>query len=112
MDALRPEDPMNVETIDSRVDTVDEAVRKIDELRAAILTLPFFGGGKLVWWKNVNFLDESVVGRSAAVKEALEALIPDLEKVDGESITVVISALAFQKNKAFTKALIKVGEVT
>lgn len=111
-EALQPADPMNAETIDARVDTVDEALAKIDELRAAILTLPFFGGGKLVWWKNVNFLDEGVVGRSATVKDALHALVSDLEKADGESVTVLISALALHKAKAFTKALLKLAEVT
>lgn len=111
-EALQPADPMNVEVIDARVDSVDEAVAKIDELRAAILTLPFFGGGKLVWWKNVNFLDESVIGRSASVKDALEALVPDLEKADGESVTVLISALALHKGKSFTKALLKLAEAS
>lgn len=111
-EALQPADPMNVEVIDARVDTVDEALKKIDELRAAILTLPFFGGGKLVWWKNVNFLDESVVGRSASVKDALFALESDLEKADGESVTVLISALALHKGKSFTKALLKMAEAS
>ncbi len=50
------------------------------------MTLPFFGGGKLVWWKAVNFFDETGVGRHASVKEALESLQPDLEKVDGTSV--------------------------
>lgn len=111
-EALQPADPMNVEIIDSRVETVDEALRKIDELRAAILTLPFFGGGKLVWWKNVNFLDDGVIGRSAQVKEALDALVPDLEKADGESVTVLISALALHKGKAFAKSLLKLAEAS
>lgn len=111
-EALQPADPMNVEVIDARVDTVDEAVSKIDELRAAILTLPFFGGGKLVWWKNVNFLDEGVVGRSATVKDALHALLGDLEKADGESVTVLISALALHKGKSFNKELLKMAETS
>jgi DNA polymerase III subunit delta len=111
-ESMKPSDPMNAEVVDARVDTVDEALRKIDELRAAILTLPFFGGGKLVWWKNVNFLDDSVVGRSASIKEALEKLVTDLEKVDGESVSVLISSLALHKGKAFTKALLKLAETT
>src|SRR5271154_5938016 len=90
---LAPDDAMNFETIDGRADSVDDAIRSVQKVREAIMTLPFFGGGKLVWWKAVNFLDETGVGRHASVKEALEELRPDLEKVDGDSVTLLISAL-------------------
>ncbi|MEM1058592.1 MAG: DNA polymerase III subunit delta [Verrucomicrobiota bacterium] len=109
---LAPEDSMNFEIVDGAVDTVDEAVRSVDEVKAAILTLPFMGGGKLVWWKHLSFLDDSVVGRSARVKEALEALVPELDKVDGQTVTLLVSATAFHKGRAFPKALLKAAEVT
>jgi DNA polymerase-3 subunit delta len=104
---LAPEDAMNLETIDGRADTVDDAARSIAQVREAILTLPFFGGGKLVWWKTVNFFDESGVGRHESVKEALETLLPDLDRVDGTSVTLVISALGIHRGRAFGKAILK-----
>jgi DNA polymerase-3 subunit delta len=107
---LAPDDAMNFETIDGRALTVDEAVNSIAKVREAILTLPFFGGGKLVWWKAVNFFDESGVGRLASVKEALETLLPDLEKVDGSSVTLLISASGLHKGRAFSKALLKIAQ--
>ena len=107
---LAPEDAMNMETIDGRADTVDAAIRSIQQVREAILTLPFFGGGKLVWWKAVNFLDETGVGRHASVKEALETLQPDLERVDGSSVTLLISALGIHKGRSFSKALLKLAQ--
>jgi DNA polymerase-3 subunit delta len=107
---LAPEDAMNLETIDGRALTVDEAAGSIAKVREAILTLPFFGGGKLVWWKGVNFFDETGVGRLASVKEALEALLPDLEKVDGTSVTLLISASGVHKGRAFGKALLKLAQ--
>jgi DNA polymerase III subunit delta len=107
---LAPEDPMNLEIIDGRTTTVDEAVQSIEKVREAILTFPFFGGGKLVWWKVVNFLDETGVGRHASVKEALESLQPDLARVDGTSVTLVISALGIHKGRAFSKALLKLAQ--
>ena len=106
-----PADAMNFEIIDAQVDTVEEAVRKIASLREAILTLPFFGGNKLVWWKNVTFLGDTVAGRSTSVLEALEALAPDLEKVDGLSVTLVISALGVDKRRTFYKTLAKRAEI-
>ncbi|HEX4141446.1 MAG TPA: DNA polymerase III subunit delta [Candidatus Methylacidiphilales bacterium] len=107
---LAPDDAMNFETIDGRALTVDEAVGSIGKVREAILTLPFFGGGKLVWWKGVNFFDESGVGRLASVKEALETLLPDLDKVDGTSVTLLISASGLHKGRAFSKALLKIAQ--
>jgi DNA polymerase-3 subunit delta len=107
---LAPEDAMNLETIDGRALTVDEAVQSIAKVREAILTLPFFGGGKLVWWKGVNFFEEKDAGRFAAVKEALETLVPDLAKVDGTSVTLLISASGIHKGRAFSKALLKLAQ--
>jgi len=107
---LAPVDAMNLETIDGRATTVDEAVQSIGKVREAILTLPFFGGGKLVWWKAVNFFDETGVGRHASVKEALESLQADLPKIDGASVTLLISALGMHKGRAFSKALLKLAQ--
>ncbi len=107
---LAPEDEMNYEVVDGQAENVDGAAVSISRLREAILTLPFFGGGKLVWWKNVNFLDESGVGRFASVKEALEPLVDDLKTVDGEMVTLIITARAAHKGRAFTKALLKMAE--
>jgi DNA polymerase-3 subunit delta len=107
MRKLAPADEMNLEVIDGRAMTVDEAVQSIAKVREAILTLPFFGGGKLVWWKAVNFFDDKGAGRLASVKEALESLQPDLAQVDGTSVTLLISALGLHKGRAFSKALLK-----
>jgi DNA polymerase III delta subunit len=107
---LAPPDPMNLETIDGRALSVDEAVASINKVREAILTLPFFGDGKLVLWKAVNFFDESGVGRFSSVKEALETLRPDLERVDGTSVTLLISALGIHKGRVFGKALLKMAQ--
>jgi DNA polymerase-3 subunit delta len=107
---LAPSDAMNFETIDGRADTVDAAVRSIQQVREAILTLPFFGGGKLVWWKAVNFLDETGVGRHASVKEELESLRPELDRVDGDSVRLLISALGIHKGRTFSKALLKLAQ--
>ena len=107
---LDPGDAMNFETIDGRADTVDAAIQSIRQVREAILTLPFFGGRKLVWWKAVNFFDETGVGRHASVKEALETLQPDLERGDGTSVTLLISALGIHKGRSFSKALLKLAQ--
>ena len=107
---LAPQDGMNFEIIDGRADSAEGAVKSIQQVREAILTLPFFGGGKLVWWKAVNFFDETGPGRHASVKEALEELKPALEKVDGTSVTLLISAIGLHKGRTFSKALLKLAQ--
>ena len=109
-DKLAPTDGMNFEIIDGRADSVDGAAKSIQQVREAILTLPFFGGGKLVWWKAVNFFDETGPGRHSSVREALDELKPDLEKVDGSSVTLLISALGIHKGRTFSKALLKLAQ--
>ena len=54
-----------VDTIDGMADNVEQAVLRIRQTKEAIQTLPFFGREKLVWLKNVNFLADTVTGRSA-----------------------------------------------
>ena len=107
LEKIKPADAMNFETIDGRADNVEGVTQSIQKVREAILTLPFFGGGKLVWWKSVNFFDDHGPGRHESVKEALETLLPDLDQVDGISVTLVITALGVHKGKAFSKALLK-----
>lgn len=107
---LAPDDAMNFETIDGGADLVDDALRSIQEVRASILTLPFLGSGKFVWWKNVDFLTDTVPGKSARVQDSLKAMIPDLNVCDGETVTLLISATGINKVRSFGKALIKAAD--
>src|SRR5215467_6522704 len=63
-----------LEIIDGAADNVDGAANAIRSTIAALQTLPFFGGGKLVWLKSANFLSDDVRGKSANVLEPLEEL--------------------------------------
>ncbi|MDE1171886.1 MAG: DNA polymerase III subunit delta [Verrucomicrobium sp.] len=106
-----PEDPLNYEVVNAQVDGVDAALAQIAALKEAILTLPFLGGSKLVWWKNVTFLADSPLGRNSSVLEALEGLLPVLQQVDGTSVSLLVSAIGVDKRRAFYKALGKIAEV-
>jgi len=100
-----------VEVIDACADNVDQAVTKIRLAVEALQTLPFFGGGKLVWLKNANCLGDSVIGRSAAVQGALEDLAELLDAGLGADVTFLISATDTDKRRSFYKALAKRAEV-
>ena len=100
-----------IEVIDACADNVDQAVSRIRSAIEALQTLPFFGGAKLVWFKNANCLADSVIGRSAAVQGALEELAEVFEGDLGQDVTFLISATETDKRRSFYKTLAKRAEV-
>jgi len=100
-----------LEIIDACADNVEQAVAKIRFGIEALQTIPFFGGGKLVWLKNANCLADSVIGRSAAVQGALEELAELIEAGLGADVTLLISATETDKRRSFYKTLAKRAEV-
>lgn len=100
-----------LEVFDACADNVDQAVAKIRLTIEALQTLPFFGGAKLVWFKNANCLADSVIGRSSAVQGALEELAELFESGLGENVTLLISATETDKRRSFYKTLTKRAEV-
>jgi DNA polymerase III subunit delta len=100
-----------LEVIDACADNVDQAVTRIRSAIEALQTLPFFGGAKLVWFKNANCLADSVIGRSAAVQGALEDLAEVFEAGLGEDVTFLISATETDRRRSFYKTLSKSAEI-
>ncbi len=101
-----------VETIDACADNAEQAAARIRSAIEALQTLPFFGGGKLVWLKNANFLADNKLGGSAAVEEALEALSAALEgDLWGSEVKFLLSAPEVDKRRSFYKALAKRAEL-
>jgi len=100
-----------LEIIDACADNVDQAVTRIHSAIEALQTLPFFGGGKLVWFKNANCLADTVIGRSAAVQGRLEELGDLLEAGVAPDVTLLLSATETDKRRSFYKTLSKRADV-
>ncbi len=99
-----------LEIIDGCADNADQAVARIGSTIEALQTMPFLGGGKLVWLKNANFLGDSVIGRSASVLSALEGLAEVLGRPAPE-IAFLISAPEIDKRRSFYKMLSKQADL-
>src|ERR1700749_4111843 len=97
--------------VDGVADNADQAVTRIHQTIEALLTFPFFGGEKLVWLKNVNFLADSGTGRAAGVIEALEKLTETVSGGLPESTRFLLSAIDVDKRRSFYKGLAKMGKV-
>lgn len=106
---VKPEDPMNLETLDGAVDSVDSAVDCIGRIREALMTLPFLGGRKVVYVKNTTFLQDTVIGKSERVKEGLAGLMEVVGTVSPDDARLVMMAPGADKRKAFYKAFAKLG---
>ena len=108
---LAPKDAgdFGIDLVDGAAENVDQAVSRIHETVQAIQTLPFFGSEKLVWLKDVNFLGDTVMGRSAQVQAALEQLKEILSNGLPSDVTILLSATEVDKRRSFYKAISKLG---
>ena len=102
---------MDHEIIDAAVGNSGEALKALAKLREALQTLPFFGGGKVIWFQNCNFLADDRTGSSAAVTETLSEIAQELKEFSWQSVRLIISAAKVDKRKVFYKTLDKLGTV-
>ncbi len=102
---------MDHETIDARVGNAGEALAAVGKLYEALNTLPFFGGGKAIWFKDCSFLGDDRTGASGAVTEALAGLADTLKTFEWRSVRLLITAGKIDKRKTLYKALQKSGSV-
>ena len=100
---------MDHETIEATVSNGGDALTAIGKLREALNTLPFFGGGKVVWLRDCNFLGEDRTASSAAVTETLAELAEELKSFSWQNVRLLISAGKVDKRKVFYKTLDKLG---
>ena len=102
---------MDHESIDAQVSNSGEAIKALARLREGLNTLPFFGGGKVVWFQNCNFLADDRTASSTAVTEGLADLAAELKTFPWQNVRLLISAGKVDKRKTFYKTLEKIGEV-
>lgn len=102
---------MDHEIVDGTAATSNEARSAIAKLHEALNTLPFFGGAKVVWLKDCNFLGDDRTATSKGVTEALGDLAKVLKEFRWEGVRLLVSAGKVDKRKTFYKALGKIGNV-
>ena len=101
------------EIIDASASNSGAALAAIGKLREGMQTLPFFGGVKVIWFQNCNFLGEERAASSAAVAETLGDLADELKTFDwgGGNVRLIITSPKVDKRKVFFKAIDKLGTV-
>jgi len=102
---------MDHEIVDAVAANTGDALGRINKLRAALDTLPFFGGAKAVWFRDCNFLGEDRTASSAAVTAALTEFAEMLKGFKWDGVRLLISAGKPDKRRSFYKTLEKLGSV-
>jgi DNA polymerase III subunit delta len=100
-----------LEIIDGCADNADQAATRIRLTIEALQTLPFLGGGKLVWLKNANFLADNRIGNATEVVDALEELSTVLQAGLPPEVQFLLSAPEVDKRRSFYRGLTRQAEI-
>jgi DNA polymerase III subunit delta len=96
-------DEFSREVISGFTATVSDIESVVRRFREAVQTLGLFGGRRVVWLKDVNFLADTLAGRA----EGTLALVADLQellaRVDPQEVSVLVTASPVDRRRSFPK---------
>lgn len=96
-------DEFSREVVTGFANNVDEVAAAVNRFREAVQTVPLFGGRRVVWLKDVNFLADSVTGRAEGTLAQVAALQEVLAALRPEEVAVVVTAAPIDRRRAFPK---------
>lgn len=102
------------EIIDGTAQKAEDALKVISRVREALLTLPFFGSGKVIWLRDCNFLGTGRVATAQAVTDALTELARDLQNFNWSepgTVRLLISTTDVDRRRAVVKVIEKIGRL-
>lgn len=102
---------MDHEMIDAAASNRGEALRALARLREALQTLPFFGSGKVIWFRHCNFLGDERAAGAQAVTASLNDLAQELKRFPWENVRLLISAGKVDRRKTFYRTIERLGSV-
>lgn len=104
-DALAAEvtDEFSRETISGFAANVGEVEAAVNRFRDAVQTVSMFGGKRVVWLKDVNFLADTVTGRAESTLKLVEDLQQILTAVTPAETAVLITAAPVDRRRSFPK---------
>ena len=96
-------DDFSREIINGFANNVDEVETAVNRFRDAVQTVPMFGGKRVVWFKDINFLADTVTGRAEGTLQQVEALQELLERVNADEAAIVLTAAPVDRRRSFPK---------
>lgn len=105
------DDGFTHETIDGIADNSDSAFEICSSTIQALQTIPMFGGDKVVWLRNANFLGDNVTGRSQRTEAGVESLRASLEHGLPNGVKFLLTAQGVDKRRGFWKFIEKSADI-
>lgn len=96
-------DDFSREIVSGFANNVDEVAAAVNRFRDAVQTVAMFGGKRVVWFKDVSFLADTVTGRAEGTLNQVEALQELLGKVNPDEVGVIVSAAPIDRRRSFPK---------
>jgi len=105
-------DDLSKEVVSGRAGNVAEVAEAVNRFRTAVQTLSLFGGRKVVWLRDVNFLANDKTGNAQGTLDLLDDLKSVLADLDPAAVGALITAQPVYKVRSFYKWCQKVAEFT
>jgi DNA polymerase III subunit delta len=96
-------DEFSQETVNGFAGNVAEVETAVNRFRDAVQTISMFGGKRVVWLKDVNFLADTVTGRAESTLKLVEDLQQILENVNPDETAVLVTAAPIDRRRSFPK---------
>lgn len=96
-------DEFSREIINGFAANVGEVETAVNRFREAVQTVSMFGGRRVVWLKDVNFLADTVTGRAESTLQLVEDLQQLLDAVNPAETAVLVTAAPIDRRRAFPK---------
>src|SRR5215207_6890641 len=82
---------------------VGEVENAVNRFRESVQTVSMFGGRRVVWLKDVNFLADTVTGRAESTLKLVEDLQQILDNVNPDETAVLVTAAPIDRRRSFPK---------
>ena len=82
---------------------VGEVENAVNRFRESVQTVSMFGGRRVVWLKDVNFLADTVTGRAESTLKLVTDLQEILTSINPAETAVLITASPVDRRRAFPK---------
>jgi len=96
-------DEFSREVISGFANNVGEVEAAVNRFRDSVQTVSMFGGRRLVWLKDVNFLADTVTGRAESTLAAVADLQAILAAVNPGEVAVLVTAAPVDRRRSFPK---------
>ncbi len=96
-------DEFSRDVVSGFVGNVAEVEAAVNRFRDAVQTIPLFGGRRVVWFRDLNFLADSVTGRAEGTLRQVEELQALLGRVNPEEVAVIVTAAPVDRRRSFPK---------